>query len=92
MRNPRIAPVRISGDSPQYSEQARRAGVQGVVILELIVEPDGRVSGGRVLKPLPFGLTDAAIEAARSYKYTPGSDGGPPLRTLIQEKVQFKLR
>jgi TonB family protein len=91
LRNPSVAPVRISGEEPKYSEEARRARVQGVVLLEIIIEADGRVSGGRVLKPLPFGLTEAAIESVRTWRYKPGREGGRAVRTVKNESVVFKL-
>lgn len=90
VRNPAVAPVRISGDEPVYTEEASRARIQGIVILEIVIEADGRVSGGKVLKPLPFGLTEAAISAVRTWKYKPGKHRSRAVRTLKNETVAFK--
>ncbi|MBK5260555.1 MAG: energy transducer TonB [Thermoanaerobaculia bacterium] len=86
-----IAAVRLAGEEPKYTEAARRGRIEGVVILEVVIETDGSVSGGTVLKPLPFGLTDSAIAAAKTWKYKPGQVRGVAVRTVRNEIVVFKL-
>ena len=83
--------VRIGGDEPQPTPAAREARVSGLVILELTIERDGRVSGGRVLKPLPFGLTEAAIEAVRTWKYQPARHRGKVVRSVEKVVLHFPL-
>jgi protein TonB len=82
VRNPEVPPVALETVPPVYSRDAARARVSGVVILEVLIERDGRVSGARVLKPLPFGMTEAAIAAVRRWKFRPGSTNAKPVRTL----------
>lgn len=91
IRDPVIAAVRLAGEEPKYTEAARRGRIEGVVILEVVIETDGSVSGGTVLKPLPFGLTDSAIAAAKTWKYKPGQVRGVAVRTVRNEIVVFKL-
>ena len=50
---------------PRYTELARRAGVQGTVIIEAIIDEKGNVTGQRILKSQPMGLDQAAMEAIR---------------------------
>ena len=59
---------------PQYTAEAMRAKVQGVVWLECIVLPDGSVSDVRITKSLDsvFGLDQEAIKAARRWRFKPG--------------------
>lgn len=75
-----------------YSDAAMNAKIQGVVELEGIVEPDGRMKDIRILKPLPFGLTRQAIDAVQSWKLSPalGPDGKPTAVRQIVE-VTFQL-
>jgi protein TonB len=89
--NPSVPPVRLAGDEPKYTDAARRHRVQGVVIIRVIIERDGRVSAGKVVKPLPDGLDQAAIDAVRTWKYKPGVHKGRPVRTLQNVTVLFKL-
>ena len=66
------APTTISRVDPQYTELARKARVEGIVILEAIIDRNGNVTDARVLKPLPLGLDQAALEAVKrevQYRY-----------------------
>ncbi len=75
-----------------YPDAAVKAHVQGVVYLSVIVTVDGRAENIRVVKRLPLGLTEKAIETVRKWKFIPatGPDGKPaPVRQMIE--VQFHL-
>lgn len=90
VRNPAIPPRVIATRAPTIAP-ALHAGEAGIVILELIIERDGRPSGGRVLKPLPSGLTEAAIDAVRHWRFSPGRDrDGRALRSLLNVTVRFE--
>ena len=92
IRNPAVRPVLRESRPPEYTAEAKKARISGVVVLEIVVERDGRVSGGRVLKPLPMGLTQKAIDAVRHYRYTPGKNKkGKPVRTLLNVTMPFRL-
>jgi len=68
-----------------------RARISGVVLIDIVIERDGRVSGYRVLKRLPFGLSEAAIDAVSRWRYTPGRDAnGNPVVSVITASVPFK--
>ena len=86
---PEVPAVRISGSEPRYPEAARKARIEGSVLLELTIEKDGRVSGGRVIKPLPFGLTEAAVEAVRTWKFKPARTRGRPVRSKQTVRLEF---
>ena len=91
-RFPPTRPVLIHSVAPRYTEIARRARIQGVVILELLIERDGTVSNAHILKPLPMGLDKSAIDAVMQYRYTPGKDQkGMAVRTLWNATVTFRL-
>ena len=92
IRNPAVPPRLVKQVRPHYSAEALRQRIQGIAIVELIVERDGRVSGGRILKPLPSGLNEKAIEAVRQWRYKPGRDAqGRAVRTIVNVSVRFEL-
>ena len=66
---------------PQYTAQAMRAKIQGEVLLECIVQPDGSVGNIRVVRSLDsaFGLDQEAIKAARQWRFAPGTRQGQPV-------------
>jgi TonB family protein len=79
---------------PQYTSDAMRAKVQGTVLLECIVRPDGTVSDVQVLRSLDpvFGLDQEAIKAAGQWRFAPGTRFGEPVPVLITIELQFTLR
>lgn len=76
---------------PEYSEEARNAGIQGTVLLAVEVWEDGLAHNIRVLRSLGFGLDEKAIEAAQKWKFAPGSKNGEPVRVAAQIQMSFRL-
>jgi len=89
VEDPTLRPVLIHRVDPEYTEQAKTARVAGIVVLQIVIESDGRVSGGRVLKHLPMGLTQKAIDAVEQWKYEPAVHEGLPVRTREVVSVAF---
>jgi protein TonB len=85
------APIKIVDAPPIYPPDAQAAGVQGVVILELMIGPDGRVEGTRVLKSVPP-LDDAAVAAVKQWVFTPTLLNGVPTWILYNVTVTFQTR
>lgn len=85
-------PVKIFAPSPLYTEDARKARVQGVVILETIIDALGNVTDVTVLKGLPGGLSDSAVEAARSWRFEPARRNGEPVPVFFNLTVHFSLQ
>jgi TonB family protein len=73
---------------PVYPEEARRANVRGVVILEVSVAADGTVSDARVLRGQPF-LDAAALDAVRQWRYEPTLLNGQPVPVKLTATVNF---
>ena len=92
------APVRVGGNitsprktqdaRPVMPETARQANVQGVVIIELTVGPDGSVSDARILRSIPL-LDQAALDAVRQWRYTPTLLNGVPVPVIMTVTVNF---
>jgi TonB family protein len=79
---------------PNYTSEAMRAKVQGVVRLEGVVLPDGTVGDVRVVRSLDnvFGLDDEAVKAAKQFRFAPGTRFGQPVAVLVTFEIEFTLR
>jgi len=78
---------------PHYTVEAMRAGIQGTVLLECVVNTDGTVSHVRVLHSLDstLGLDDEAIKAAKQWRFAPGTRNGEPVPVLVSIELTFTL-
>jgi protein TonB len=76
--------------APVYPDIAVRAKVEGVVILEAIVDQEGRIEDVRVLRSMPL-LDRAALEAVRQWQYSPLRLNGKPERFVLTVVVSFRL-
>jgi periplasmic protein TonB len=87
-------PRLIQEVKPQYTAQAMRAKIQGEVLLECIVQPDGSVGNIKVVRSLDsaFGLDQEAIKAARQWRFQPGTKQGQPVPVLVTIAIAFTLR
>jgi len=81
-------------ERPQYTSDAMRAKVQGTVLLECVVKPDGSVGDVQVIRSLDptFGLDQQAVVAARKWRFAPGPRLGEPVPVLITIELTFTLR
>jgi TonB family protein len=82
------APRKIQDAQPVTSELARQANVQGTVVLEIVIGPDGMVSDARILRSIPL-LDQAAIDAVRKWRYTPTLLNGMPVAVIMTATVSF---
>ena len=85
-------PVCIYCPKAEYSDEAMKVKVQGVIELIAVVTADGRVTDVHVAKGLGFGLDEKAVEAVRTWRLTParGPDGRPTaVRTPIELSFQL---
>jgi periplasmic protein TonB len=85
-------PAQLSGRQPRYTEVARRAGVQGTVILEAVIDKKGRVSNVRVLKGLPMGLDAEAVSAVQEWRFEPARIGSQPVAVYYTLTVNFQIQ
>jgi protein TonB len=81
-------PTRTHVVEPAYPQAARAAGVQGVVILEIVIGADGAVSNARVLRSIPL-LDQAALDAVRQWRYEPTLLNGVPTPVVMTATVNF---
>jgi TonB family protein len=75
-----------------YTEEARRANIEGEVVLEIVVRRDGSVSDVKLLNGLPRGLNERAIAAVRQWRFAPATRLGQAVDVVVEVAVEFKLR
>jgi TonB family protein len=85
------APMVVHRVEPVYPEEARRGRVSGVVIIETLIDETGHVADAVALKPLPSGLTEAALDAVRQWVFEPGTFDGKPVPVIFNLTVNFKI-
>jgi TonB family protein len=83
-------PKKLRNVAPSYPDIAKQARVQGVVILECTIGPDGKVTNVTVLRGIPL-LNPSAIEAVKQWVYTPTLHNGVPVSVIMSVIVNFKL-
>jgi TonB family protein len=83
-------PRKLKAPSPNYPPIARQGRVQGAVVLEVTISPEGKVVD---LTPLrgPDELIEAAIEAVRQWEYTPTLVDGKPVPVILTVTVNFRI-
>jgi protein TonB len=86
------APGLLREVKPDYTEEARRRGVEGDVVLEIVVRSDGTVGDVRVMQGLGGGLDQRAIDAVRQWRFSPARRYGTPVDVMVEVAVEFKLR
>lgn len=86
-----LAPQLIYGPDPEFSDEARKAKYQGVVVVNLIVDASGNPQRIRVIRPLGMGLDEKAVEAVRQYKFKPAMLQGKPVPVEINIEVNFHI-
>jgi periplasmic protein TonB len=75
-----------------YTDEARRAGITGEVVLEIVVRRDGTVGDVKILRRLNSGLDQRAVQAVRQWRFSPARMRGTPVDVIVEVSVDFKLR
>jgi protein TonB len=78
--------------SPVYPAQAKREGIEGVVVVAVTIDAAGNVESVTVLRGLGFGLDESAMRAVRETAWTPGSLDGRAVRTTRRLNIRFSLQ
>jgi protein TonB len=85
---PAVVATRVE---PAYPEAARRAGIEGTVELEVSIDAAGRVAEVEVLRGLPMGLSDAAVDAVRKWTWKPAKSPQGPVASRRTVRIRFTL-
>jgi TonB family protein len=85
------APQIVEHPDPSYTEDARAARIQGTVLLQVVVQPDGTAGQIQVARSLDVGLDQKAVEAVGKWKFQPGMKDGKPVSVQAAIEVNFRL-
>jgi len=75
----------------RYPEIARKAGVEGRVVVQFIIDEQGNVQDPFVVRGIGAGADEAALHAVRQVRFTPGMQRGRPVKVQYTIPVQFRL-
>jgi protein TonB len=84
-------PAVLSETKIPYPESARREGIEGTVLLSIVVDVDGNVSNAKVLAGPGHGLNEAARDAIGKFRFKPAIKSGQPVSTEMKYKYTFFL-
>ena len=76
---------------PEYPEVVRKAGITGQVVLELVIDTTGIVIETKIVKSLHEMLDEAAVKAARKWRFKPGKQRGNPVRVRVVQPLNFRI-
>jgi protein TonB len=85
------APQAIYNPDSDFSDEARRAKHQGIVVLSLVVDPAGRARNIRIVRALGMGLDEKAIEAVQKWQFAPGMKDGHAIAVQVNVELNFRL-
>lgn len=84
-------PKLIQNVMPEFSTEARKKKIQGIVIVSALVTEDGEPVDLRLEKSLGYGLDEKALQAVSQYRFKPAMRDGSPVRERVTVEVNFKL-
>jgi TonB family protein len=86
-----LRPTILYREKAKYTEEARQNKIQGTVVLQVVFNVNGSITDIRVIRSLPDGLTEKAIEAARKIRFNPAVKNGTPVSVRGQLEFTFNL-
>jgi TonB family protein len=86
------APVALHQPLPAYTQAARDARIEGIVIMRAVIRKDGTVGDIEILRGLGHGLNESAIDTVKNrWKFKPGTLDGNPVDVRVSIEVSFRL-
>ncbi len=91
-RQPASEPLEIFyKPRPAYTEEARRAHIEGEIVLEVLFTGTGNLRVLKVVRGLGYGLEQNALDAAAKIRFRPSREDGHPVDTVAQVRISFQL-
>lgn len=85
-----IPPVIVESEPARYTESAREQGIEGTVVLMVLVRRDGSIGGISVSESLEESLDESAVRTVRRWKFEPATRGGKRVNVVVEIPVEFK--
>ena len=86
-----LAPHLLYAPDPEYSEEARKAGYQGTVMMSFVVDKAGIPKNIQITKPAGLGLDEKSVEAVSAWKFEPGQKEARPVSVELEVETSFRL-
>lgn len=86
------SPKLIFKITPEYSDEAIKAKISGIITIEAIIMPNGEISDIKVIKGLGYGLDEKAVETISKWKFIPGMKNGKNVAVIILIDIYFTLQ
>jgi protein TonB len=84
-------PVAIYQVEPEYSEEARKAKFQGIVVMSIVIDERGIPTNFSIRQPLGLGLDERAVDAVKQWRFKPAMRNGKPVAVMAVIEVTFHL-
>jgi protein TonB len=84
-------PQLVDGSMPAYTDAARSNGIEGIVIVEALVDEQGRVFAADVVQSVSPELDALTLEAVKTWKFTPATENGKAIMKVVRIPVNFNL-
>src|SRR5262245_51780217 len=85
-------PIQLNQPQPRYTEEARKAKIQGTVLARILIGADGLVKKVTIIRGLSYGLDEQAIQAAYQLRFRPAMKSGQPVAFVVPVNIDFNLR
>jgi uncharacterized protein (TIGR03435 family) len=85
-------PKLVYREQPRYTAAALGAQITGTVLLEAVVQTNGKVGETRVLRSLEPGLDQEALFAVKKWRFESGTQDGKPVPVLVNVEMSFTIR
>jgi len=86
-----LRPTILYREKAEYTQEAKDNNVEGTVVLSVVFGADAQIGGVRVVRGLPHGLTEKAIEAAMKIRFEPAKKDGQPVSVNGNLEFSFTL-
>ena len=86
-----VKPTILAKPNPKYTRAAREAGVEGYVVLKVLLSANSQIDRVRVVRRLPYGLTETGIQAACKIQFKPALKGGQPVAMWLNVEYVYRL-
>lgn len=84
-------PEPVFTPEPSFSDAARNLRYQGTMVLNVIINKEGKVQGAQIIRPLGLGLDEEAVAAVRTWRFRPATRNGEPVVVELAVEVAFHL-
>jgi len=86
-----LRPKILNREKARYNDDARKAGVVGVVVMSVVFGGDGNIDDIKIIRGLPYGLMEQAISAAKKIRFEPATNNGEPVSVRTNLEFTFDL-